>query len=138
MSKKLTFLVISSTFLLLMTSLFPVQGIAYSPSQESTNRDYWPTDGWLNTTPEEQGMDSGLLNEMIDRIDELDVLIDSILIVKNGYLVFEEYLGSIYDVDSRHIIHSCTKSYTSALVGIAIEEGYIESVDEKLIRLDCL
>ncbi len=115
--------------------MLPVQGYIYSPSQEFPERDYWPTDRWKNSTPEEQGMDSALLNEMMDRIDENGVHTDSIVIVKNGYLVFEEYPRTNYDIDSRHIIHSCTKSYTSALVGIAIEEGYIESVDSKLIDL---
>jgi CubicO group peptidase (beta-lactamase class C family) len=95
----------------------------------------WPTESWTTATPEEQGMDSGLLNEMMDKIDQHNVLIDSILIVRNGHLVFEEYLNSVYDNESRHIIHSCTKSYTSALVGIALAEGYIESVDSRLIDL---
>ena len=72
---------------------------------------------------------------MMTMIDENQVAIDSLLIVKNGYMVLEEYPGSIYDQDNRHIIHSCTKSFTSALVGIAIEEGYIDSVDEKLVDL---
>ncbi|MHA1943657.1 MAG: serine hydrolase domain-containing protein, partial [Candidatus Thorarchaeota archaeon] len=134
MSKKHTALIISSIFLLLMTSSLPVQGYTIIPSQGTSDRDYWPTAGWQNTTPEEQGMDSTLLNEMMDRIDEHGILIDSLLIVKNGYLVFEEYPRH-YDAESRHIIHSCTKSYTSALVGIAIEEGYIESVDDKLVDL---
>ncbi|TET12454.1 MAG: class C beta-lactamase-related serine hydrolase [Candidatus Thorarchaeota archaeon] len=128
-------LIIIGFLLLLISAVLPVQGYIYSPSQEFPERDYWPTDRWKNSTPEEQGMDSALLNEMMDRIDENGVHTDSIVIVKNGYLVFEEYPRTNYDIDSRHIIHSCTKSYTSALVGIAIEEGYIESVDSKLIDL---
>ncbi|MFX0055645.1 MAG: serine hydrolase domain-containing protein [Promethearchaeota archaeon] len=95
----------------------------------------WPTHGWSISTPEEQGMNGGLLTEMMERISEHNVLIDSILIVKNGYLVFEEYLSDVYDNESRHIIHSCTKSLTSALVGIALDEGYIDSTDDLLIDL---
>lgn len=128
-------LIIVGFLLLLISAVLPVQGYTFSLSQEFPERDYWPTDGWQNSTPEEQAMDSTLLNEMMDRIDENRVHIDSIVIVRNGYLVFEEYPRTNYDVDSRHIIHSCTKSFTSALVGIAIEEGYIESVDNKLIDL---
>ncbi|MFW9884488.1 MAG: serine hydrolase domain-containing protein [Candidatus Thorarchaeota archaeon] len=95
----------------------------------------WPTDGWSISTPDEQGMNGDLLTEMMERIDEHNVLIDSILIVKNGFLVFEEYPNDVYDNESRHIIHSCTKSLTSALVGIALEEGYIDSTDDLLIDL---
>ncbi|MFW9926526.1 MAG: serine hydrolase domain-containing protein [Candidatus Thorarchaeota archaeon] len=134
MSKKHAILVISSILLLLMTSFFPAKGTGVIPSQSSSDRDYWPTNGWQNATPEEVGMDSSKLEDMMDRIDENGILIDSLLIVRNGYLVFEKYPRH-YDVDSRHIIHSCTKSYTSALVGIALEEGYIDSVNDKLIDL---
>lgn len=129
--KKVSIITIIVT--LLTIPVVPTQG--YSVAQTEVVRDYWPTNEWLNSTPEEQGIDSGLLNEMMTKIEENNVLIDSLLIVKNGYLVFEEYPGSVYVQKSRHIIHSCTKSYTSALVGIAIEEGYIDSVDEKLIDL---
>ena len=119
--------------LLLAITIFPVN--VQSLAQTAAIRDYWPTDGWQTSTPDEYGMKSAMLNEMMSKISENQLLIDSLLIVKNGYLVFEEYPGVVYDQDNRHIIHSCTKSFTSALVGIAIEEGYIDSVDEKLIDL---
>jgi CubicO group peptidase (beta-lactamase class C family) len=126
-------LLISIIAVLLLVQVFPVQG--YSVSQIGAVRDYWPTDGWLNTTPEEQGMDSELLNEMMDQIQTRAIRIDSISIVRNGYLVFDEYPRTLYDADREHIIHSCTKSYTGALVGIALAEGYIDSLDSKLVDL---
>ena len=133
MSWKKTLSLISIVTVLLLIPVVPAQ--SYSIAQTEIVRDYWPTDGWLNTTPEDQDMDSELLNEMMDQIGEYGLLIDSILIVRNGYLVFEEYPRTNYNSDSHHIIHSCTKSYTSALVGIAIQEGYIDGVDSKLIDL---
>ncbi|MGY5858645.1 MAG: serine hydrolase [Candidatus Thorarchaeota archaeon] len=119
--------------IMLVIMIIPVDG--HSIAQVTTDRDYWPTDVWQNSTPEEHGMKFTILNDMMNAIEENQLLIDSVLIVKNGYLVFEEYPGVVYDQDNRHIIHSCTKSFTSALVGIAIEEGYIDSVDEKLVDL---
>jgi CubicO group peptidase (beta-lactamase class C family) len=110
-------------------------GDCHSFSQSAVDINYWPTDEWQTSTPEEQGMKSAILNEMIVKIEENNILIDSLLIVKNGYLILEEFPGSVYVQDDRHIIHSATKSFTSALVGIAIAEGYIDSVDEKLIDL---
>ena len=133
LSWKKTASLISIVTVLLMIPVVPAQ--SYSVAQTEVVRDYWPTEGWLNTTPEEQGMDSELLNKMMDQIGEHGMRIDSVLIARNGYLVFEEYPRSFYDSEDRHIIHSCTKSYTSALVGIAIKEGYIESVDSKLVDL---
>ena len=69
----------------------------------------------------------------MDYIRVNDVDIDSVLVVRHGHLVFEEYLSSLYTADTKHSIHSCTKSFTSALMGIAIQEGLIGSVDDKMI-----
>jgi len=91
----------------------------------------WPTKGWLTSTPEAQDMNGTKLDEMMEYIDENDIPIDSVIVVRNGNIVLEEYPlpGSAYI----HNIASCTKSFTSALVGIAIREGYIESIDQKVI-----
>ena len=101
---------------------------------EPVRPDYWPTDGFLSTTPEEQGMDSAKLVEMItfyqeDHAKNPANSIDSISIIRNGYMVADIYFNPLYPKDSLHVLHSCTKSIMSALIGIAIEEGHIESVN---------
>lgn len=96
-------------------------------------RDYWPTNGWLNTTPEEQGMDSSLLNEMIDYIEEEDIAINSVVVVKNGYIVLEKYFRSYQNENSTYALYSVTKSFTSALVGIAVDQGYIDNVSQLVL-----
>ncbi|GAB3039561.1 hypothetical protein GCM10027098_42410 [Bowmanella dokdonensis] len=53
--------------------------------------------------------------------------ITSILLAHRGSLVFEEYFGDL-ERDSLHTTRSASKAITSALVGIAIDQGYIESV----------
>ena len=85
---------------------------------------YWPTDGWQTSTPEEQGMDSEKLTDMLTFIQDEDYNIDSVTIVRNGYLVTDANFYP-FQPDSKHIIHSCTKSVVSALIGIAIEQGYM-------------
>jgi len=91
--------------------------------------DYWPTEGWRTTTPEEQGMDSEMLAKMIEFIQQRSYDIHSVTVIRNGYLVADVIIYP-FDSDSLHLIHSCTKSITSALIGIAIEQGYIESAQE--------
>jgi CubicO group peptidase (beta-lactamase class C family) len=54
------------------------------------------------------------------------------LIVKDGFLVFEEYFYH-HHRDNRHELASVTKSITSLLVGLAIEQGYLNGVDEKVL-----
>lgn len=56
-----------------------------------------------------------------------------VLVLKNGEIVHEEYfLGA--DEHSRFNSFSVGKSVVSTLVGLAIEEGYIDSVDDKLTK----
>ena len=107
-------------------------GACVSPRQTTENETFWPTDAWAQSSPEEQGMDSAKLNEMMAMIDDRGAPIDSVLIIRNGHIVFEQYRNG-YDQQSRHHIQSVTKSFTSTLVGIAIKEGFIENVDQRLI-----
>ena len=95
--------------------------------------EYWPTDGWRTSTPEKQGIDSGKLVEMMQEIQKKGEHFDSISIVRNGYLVTEAYFFP-FEKGLKHIIHSSTKSITSALVGIAIDKGYIKSIDQPVIE----
>ena len=44
---------------------------------QTTPRDYWPTAGWINSTPEDQSMNSSKLNEMLEQIHENNYLFDS-------------------------------------------------------------
>lgn len=93
---------------------------------------YWPTGGWKSSTPEEQGMDSELLAEMLELINDRSYNTDSLTIIRNGYVVADATFYP-FTSDTKHIIHSCTKSIVSALVGIAIDNGYIESVHQPVL-----
>jgi CubicO group peptidase (beta-lactamase class C family) len=94
--------------------------------------EYWPTEEWQMAAPEEQGMSSDQLKQINEYVKEKLPHTTSILIVRNGYIVFEEYYRGEKD-DLRDLI-GATKSVTSALIGIAIQEGYVAGVDEKMIR----
>jgi CubicO group peptidase (beta-lactamase class C family) len=53
------------------------------------------------------------------------------LVVRDDELLYEKFFNG-YDKDSLQTSFSMAKSYASALVGIAIDEGYIKSVDEPI------
>jgi CubicO group peptidase (beta-lactamase class C family) len=94
------------------------QGIAPIP-------DYWPTDGWRRSDPEGQGFSSAALAAGLQRLQENNTAIDSLLIIREGYLVldasFEPYDGSF-----PHDMASIAKSVTTTLVAIAAEQGKID------------
>lgn len=56
-----------------------------------------------------------------------------ITVVKNGDFIYEKYFGNC---DAENFIHvfSVTKSVISALIGIALDKGYIKSLDQKVLE----
>jgi CubicO group peptidase (beta-lactamase class C family) len=127
-----------------MNKIFCKFGIAFilitlltscAPSaSKPTPPEYWPTDGWRSTTPEEQGMDSEKLSQMVEHIQQEKLDLHSLLIIRNGYLVNELYVYP-FSAEQAHEIMSVTKSTISALVGIAIQKGYIKDVQQPLFSL---
>ncbi|MCD4803666.1 MAG: beta-lactamase family protein [Anaerolineales bacterium] len=93
----------------------------------------WPTSGWQTSTPESQGMDSSVLKTMLETVQTQNYNIDSITVIRNGYLVLDASLFP-YRQDSKHIIHSCTKSIVSILIGIAIDQDFIEGIQTPVLE----
>jgi CubicO group peptidase (beta-lactamase class C family) len=95
---------------------------------------YWPTEEWRISSPEEQGMDAGLLQEMFSVIDDQDLNFHGVVVLRNGHIVAERYYPPFY-LGTSHAIYSCTKSVMSALIGIALDEGLIEDLDQSVLGL---
>ncbi|AYB44662.1 serine hydrolase domain-containing protein [Paenibacillus lautus] len=95
-------------------------------------REYWPTKAWQAAAPEALSLDA-------DKLSNLDALIPSeygningMVVVRNGYIVYEKYDHGYGPVDTHHVA-SVTKSVLSALIGIAIGAGYIDNADQKVL-----
>jgi hypothetical protein len=90
-----------------------------------------PGDDWEVSTPAEQGLDPMLVAELYHNAAELETLY-GLLVVKNGHLIAEGYFneGSVEELFDRA---SATKSFTSALVGIGLDQGCLSSVDQKMM-----
>jgi CubicO group peptidase (beta-lactamase class C family) len=102
-------------------------------AEELAGVDYTPQDGgdWEVSTPEAQGLDPALIARLYLNAEDVET-IRSLLVVKDGYLIAEKYFhgGS---VDSKDRLQSVTKSFTSALAGIALEQGYLTGVNQKMM-----
>lgn len=96
-------------------------------------RDYWPTGEWKVKTPGNAGMNSKILKKMETyaftrtgpESERKGIRTDGVVIIKNGYLVFEKYAGG-FTRDMVHITWSDSKSFTNALFGIAVREGRLK------------
>jgi CubicO group peptidase (beta-lactamase class C family) len=121
---------LNSTFLFLILSTL----VGCGPSTADLAAvDYTPLtrDDWQVSTPAEQGLDPELVAKLYYNASELETIY-SLLVVKNGHLIAEKYFhkGTVGRKDNRQ---SVTKSYVSALVGIALDQGCLSSVDQKMI-----
>ena len=94
-------------------------------------KQYWPTIEWKTSSPQSQDFDSRSIIEMFEFIRKKQFPIDSVVIVKNGYLIGEFYSNNTNEHTLSNI-YSVTKSFTSALVGIAIDKGHIRSEKQRL------
>lgn len=90
-----------------------------------------PGDDWQISTPEEQGLEPMLVAELYHDAAELETLY-GLLVVKNGYLIAEDYFNE-GSVGQKALLQSAAKSITSALVGLALEQGCLSSVEQKMI-----
>ncbi|MEJ2447485.1 MAG: serine hydrolase [Anaerolineales bacterium] len=96
--------------------------------------DYAPLAGedWEISTPEEQGLDPDLVEDLYRDAEDLETLY-SVLLVKNGVLVAEKYFNGASRDESR-LLQSVSKSMVSALAGIALQEGCLSNIDQKMIE----
>lgn len=98
-------------------------------------------DGWETASLSDAGIRQANLEMLMNWAHGEKHLLHSLLIVRNGKLVFEEYFPGTdyygtqiiyYDRDTQHFLWSVTKSYTSALLGIAIQRGFIRDVSQRI------
>ena len=89
---------------------------------------YYPNDTWEVASPESQNVKSKRVEKLIDMSFEDDATM-SVVIIKNGKIIGEQYAEG-YDSDSYGTSWSMAKSFYAALIGISIEEGEINSLDD--------
>lgn len=89
-------------------------------------------DKWLTSTLEEETTHFTRIYDLVkDIINEKYKDIHSLLIVKNNKLVLEEYFYG-YSADDLNGIQSASKSFWSALLGIAFQQGAIKDINQSI------
>jgi len=109
----------------------PPEPFAYSVPEDTG-------DGWRVGDLADHGFNTqSIVNMMDDVLDGTYPGIDSVVIARNDTLLlywydrareldqFDALIGN--QVRERHMLHSTSKSFTSALIGIAVDQGYIAS-----------
>ncbi len=96
---------------------------------------------WESDSPAGENLDPELIAAMLARAGDGSYKnMHGIVLVRDGKLVVEEYFPGhdsagnpvAFDRDTLHEMHSATKSVNALLIGIAIDQGLIHGVDEKI------
>ena len=120
-----------------------VDDSSFSDSNLSTQDTHWPGNSseWTEVAPETQELDSDKIADMFEFIkNNHPAFIQSIIIVRNGYLLTYEYLNNYLILDSEtyswgtklHPQYSTTKSLISILIGIALQEGFLDNISQTI------
>ena len=96
-------------------------------SLSSNNIDF----SWIEKTPESIGLDSIEVNELMDFVKISGFNTQAAILIQ-GNNIIAEYYGEGYDKASLATSWSVAKSFTSTLIGIAIDEGYINSINDPI------
>jgi len=90
-------------------------------------------DGLSVSTLEEHKLDTAIFNKLNQDICNGKYgNVHSLLVIDNSDLVIEQYYNK-WEKDRLHILASNTKSFNSLLIGVAIEQGYIDNVDQRML-----
>ena len=89
----------------------------------------WPTLEWNTASLESQGMCPDEVQSVIDYAFLEGNDTGAIIVIRNGYIVIEEYDSGKTENDLA-TSWSVGKSFASALMGVALEEGLVSSLDE--------
>ena len=90
---------------------------------------YWPTTQWRTALPAQVQMDSGAMSTLSrDLRGHRWPTMRSLLIVRRGYLVLNEYLDDATPQQLQSL-QSATTTVTGLLVGIAVREGKLRPAD---------
>ena len=99
---------------------------------QNTNIPEQLNDGWDTASIHDFGFDDNQLLKLIENIHNKTLEnTHSVLIAKENKLVFEAYFDG-YNAHIPHDLRSASKSISSAMIGIAIDDKILKGVDEKL------
>lgn len=127
-SLKLVMLAGATSLLLTSIACSSVKPSVTSPSPVSSKVFSLPDNEWPIGSPEQVGIDPKEIDSVIQYAKRSSIL--SMAIIKDGTLVSEYYKDG--KTETRLAVNSITKSVTSLLIGIAIDQGYLKGIHEPI------
>jgi CubicO group peptidase (beta-lactamase class C family) len=122
----------SKTAFCLLGIIWALSGMSCT---EKAEVHYYPENGWRTASPEMVGIDPENLARALEYLESecSDDGVKEVVIIKDGYLV---YRGE--NADKRHGVWSVTKSFTSTVLGLLIDEGKCSPDNRAAVYLPAL
>ncbi len=123
-------------FLLYLVACTPGPGADSAPpdTEDTTDTASADTEDTGGEEPCDGQVDSALLDEADAWIDTHAPYIDSFQLAHCGDTLVEEYRNG-YQAGTHHDLQSATKTFSAVLIGIALDQGLIEGVEQPLAEL---
>ena len=88
----------------------------------------FPKEHWQQRSPESLGVDARQLQTAVDYLERHagGNGVHELLIIRDGYIL---HAGD--QIDNVHGVWSCTKSFTSTVLGLAIDDGKCASISRR-------
>jgi CubicO group peptidase (beta-lactamase class C family) len=131
--------------LLILFGLLVVHRLAAAQTSDC-DRPSPGSDGWAVAAPSDAGLDPATLCPVVPRFAEWrQADIHSIVVVRHGVLAFEHYFAgadqrygtvipdAAFNADALHDVRSVTKSVTSLCLGIALDHGWVKTLDAPVL-----
>jgi CubicO group peptidase (beta-lactamase class C family) len=93
------------------------------------------SDGWPVATPAKEGIDPNLTCAIGPSLEKLEgAYPNGVVVVRYGALIYERYFvaGIEYGTDTLHEVRSITKSVVALLIGVALDHGWLRSLDDRV------
>ena len=107
----------SIRYFLIVAAFFSIIGCTLNPPHQ-----VFPGEEWEIRSPESQGIDSAKMADALDYLESKckHTGVKEVVIIRNGYMI---YGGD--QIDSVHNIWSCSKTFTSTVLGLLVDDGII-------------
>ncbi len=90
-------------------------------------------DGWITNDLRSTASDTSRFYAFFNQIINEKHQLHSVLLIKNNELIVEEYFNG-YNATTLHDLRSVNKSIKSILLGIALDKGFIDDINDPITR----
>ena len=116
------------TIFVLLISTFSYGQNTYTSSQPTELED-----GWKTSNLESQNIDTTRIYQLFRQLKDGKNKLHSVLLVKNNQIIIEEYFNG-HSLNKQHDLRSVTKGIRSILLGIALDKGFIATIDDPISK----